>query len=156
MKRGSLRRRTSLRRGAALARQTPLRRRTPLERSPSLAASQAQRDKVAGRACIVCGATSRIDPAHVVPRSLGGCDHPDCVVALCRLHHRAYDRGELDLVPSLEPGFRREAAHAVWHVGLAGALRRVSNQRGSVTSTSAKASSSPGSASADEIRRPLR
>jgi len=127
MKRGSLHRRTPLRRGAALARQSSLRRRTPLERSPSLAASQAQRDKVAGRACIVCGATIAIDPAHVIPRSLGGCDHPDCVVALCRLHHRAYDHERLDLVPYLEPRFRREAAHAVWHVGLAGALRRISN-----------------------------
>jgi hypothetical protein len=156
MKRGSLRRRAALRRGTALTRQSPLRRRSPLERSPSLGASPAQRGKVAGRACIVCGATTAIDPAHVIPRSLGGCDHPDCVVALCRLHHRAYDRGRLDLVAYLEPDFRREAAHAVWHVGLAGALRRVSNQRGSVTTTSAKASSSPGSASADEIRRPLR
>jgi len=137
MKRGSLHRRSPLRRGAALSRQTPLRRRTPLQRSPSLAASQAQREKVAGRACIVCGATTAIDPAHVIPRSLGGCDHPDCVVALCRLHHRAYDRGRLDLVPYLEPGFRREAAHAVIHVGLAGALRRIANQRGSVMTTSA-------------------
>jgi hypothetical protein len=106
-----------------------LRRRTSLDRSPSLAASQAQRDKVAGQPCLVCGATTRIDPAHVIPRSLGGCDHPDCVVALCRLHHRAYDRGRLDLVPYLEPRFRREAAHAVAHVGLAGALRRIGNKR---------------------------
>jgi hypothetical protein len=77
----------------------------------------------------VCRVTTRIDPAHVIPRSLGGCDHPDCVVALCRLHHRAYDRGQLDLVPYLEPRHRREAAHAVMHVGLAGALRRISGPR---------------------------
>jgi hypothetical protein len=107
-----------------------VRRGTPLERSPSLRASDAQRDKVAGQACIACGITTTVDPAHVIPRSLGGCDHPDCVVALCRLHHRAYDRGRLDLVPYLEPRFRREAAHAVAHVGLAGALRRISNGSG--------------------------
>jgi hypothetical protein len=41
-----------------------------------------------------------------VPRSLGGCDEPDCVVPLCRVHHRRYDRGQLDLLPYLEPGIR--------------------------------------------------
>jgi hypothetical protein len=61
------------------------------------------------------------------PRSMGGCDHADCVVALCRLHHRAYDSGRLDLVSYLEPAHRWEAAHAVIHVGLARALRRLSN-----------------------------
>jgi hypothetical protein len=129
MKRNGLGRTTSLRRGAKPARRTPLHRRTPLARSPSLAASDAQRGKVASEGCIVCGAATRIDPAHVIPRSLGGCDDPDCVVALCRLHHRAYDRGRLDLMPYLEPRHRREAAHAVAHVGLAGALRRISGQR---------------------------
>jgi hypothetical protein len=127
MKRTPLRRRAPLPRTSPLHTPKRLRRRTPLERSPSLAASQPQRDKVAGAPCIVCGVTTRIDPAHVIPRSLGGCDHPDCVVALCRLHHRAYDRGRLDLVPYLEPRFRGEAAHAVIHVGLAGALRRIAN-----------------------------
>jgi hypothetical protein len=129
MKRAPLRRTIPLRRSSSLSTKTPLRRRTPLERSASLAASQAQRDKVAGERCIVCDLTTRIDPAHVIPRSLGGCDHADCVVPLCRLHHRAYDRGQLDLVPYLEPRFRREAAHAVGHVGLAGALRRISGRR---------------------------
>ena len=41
--------------------------------------------------------------AHVVPRSLGGCDDALCVVALCRDCHRRYDRGALDLVPSWSP-----------------------------------------------------
>jgi hypothetical protein len=129
LKRTPLRRSTALRRSKAPARRTRLRRRTPLARSGSLAASAAQRDKVSGGHCLVCATTSRIDPAHLIPRSLGGCDHPDCVVALCRLHHRAYDHGQLDLVAHLEPPFRREAAHAVAHVGLAGALRRISGQR---------------------------
>jgi hypothetical protein len=129
MKRTPLRRTTRLRRSAPLTTRTPLRRRTPLNRSPSLVASDAQRDKVAALCCVVCAATTRIDPAHVSPRALGGCDHPDCVVPLCRTHHRAYDRGELDLVAYLEPRWRREAAHAVAHVGLAGALRRISSDR---------------------------
>jgi 5-methylcytosine-specific restriction endonuclease McrA len=129
MKRTPLRRRTPFRRTGSLRVNSPLRRHTPLARSPSLVASDAQRQKVTGQPCVVCGATTGIDPAHVIPRSLGGCDHADCVVALCRPHHRAYDRGRLDLVPYLEPRFRREAAHAVTHVGLAGAVRRISGRR---------------------------
>ena len=68
----------------------------------------------------------RIDPAHLIPRSLGGCGDPLCVVPLCRRCHRAYDRGELDLLPYLEPAWRAQLAHAVGHVGLIGALRRIS------------------------------
>ena len=52
-----------------------------------------------------------------------------CVVPLCRRCHRAYDRGELDLLPHLEPAWRAQLAHAVGHLGLIGALRRVSGQR---------------------------
>jgi hypothetical protein len=91
-------------------------------------ASPEQRSKVAGLACLVCGGRP-VDPAHLVPRSLGGCDKPDCTVALCRAHHRAYDRGELDLLPHLEPGFRAELAHGLLHLGLLGLLRRVSGTR---------------------------
>jgi hypothetical protein len=67
--------------------------------------------------------------AHLVPRSLGGCDAGDCVVALCRRHHRAYDGGALDLLPYLEPTSRAEICHAVAHVGLIGALRRLAGRR---------------------------
>jgi predicted restriction endonuclease len=88
-------------------------------------ASPAQRAKVAGQRCVVCGAATRIDPAHLVPRALGGCDDADCVVALCRTHHRAYDQVGLGLVAFLEPDWRAEVAHAVLHLGLAGALRRL-------------------------------
>jgi hypothetical protein len=112
-----LRRRTSLRR-------TPLARRVP-----AAAASPAQRAKVAGARCVVCGSVARVDPAHLVPRALGGCDDSACVVALCRVHHRAYDSGELDLLPYLEPTCRHEIAHAVVHLGLIGALRRLTRRR---------------------------
>jgi hypothetical protein len=126
-------------------RRTPLRRRAPLRARPtpsveplspspapfrsdvgsSLAASPAQRAKVAGQACLVCGSRRRVDPAHLVARAHGGCDHPDCVVPLCRRCHRAYDAGMLDLLPRLEPRFRPEVAHAVLHLGLARAMRRL-------------------------------
>jgi 5-methylcytosine-specific restriction endonuclease McrA len=70
---------------------------------------------VAGQACLVCQRRP-IDPAHLVPRSLGGCDEANCCVPLCRSCHRAYDRGELDLLPRLEPRFRAELAHASIHL----------------------------------------
>jgi hypothetical protein len=119
--------RTSLRRRASLRARKPLRRTIPLQRTASLAATERQRAAVTGRPCIVCGAQRGIDPAHVIPRCLGGCGEPLCVVPLCRLPcHRADDRGELDLLPYLEPGWRPQLAHAVGHVGLIGALRRIS------------------------------
>jgi hypothetical protein len=118
--------RTPMRRRARLRAKKQLRRTKPLQRTASMAASERQRAAVAGRRCIVCAAEARIDPAHLIPRSLGGCGDPLCVVPLCRRCHRAYDRGELDLLPYLEPAWRAQLAHAVGHVGLIGALRRVS------------------------------
>jgi hypothetical protein len=117
--------RTPLRRRAKLRARTPQRRTTPLARTASMAATDSQRAAVAGRPCIVCGATTGIDPAHLIPRSLGGCGDPLCVVPACRDCHRAYDSGELDLLPYLEPAWRAQLAHAVGHVGLVGALRRI-------------------------------
>ena len=116
-----------MRRRARLRRTKPLGRRTPLRRSARLSgdaaaarpvspASEAQRDKVAGLVCLVCGERP-VDPAHLVPRSLGGCDHPDCVVPLCRVHHRRYDRGQLDLLPYLEPRFRAEVQYTGGRIG---------------------------------------
>jgi hypothetical protein len=121
--------RTPLRRRAQLRARTTLQRRTPLQRTQSLAATDAQREAVAGRPCIVCGATHRSDPAHLIPRSLGGCGDPTCVVPLCRSCHRAYDSGELDLLSHLEPAWRAQLAHAAGHVGLIGALRRIAATR---------------------------
>jgi hypothetical protein len=41
------------------------------------------------------------------------------------MHHRAYDTGRLELLPHLEPRWRAEVAHAVLHLGLVGAYRRL-------------------------------
>ena len=130
MRRTRTRRGTPLRRGRPLDRRTPLKRTTPLKRRAFAPSSPAQRAKVTGRPCLVCNRATRIDPAHLIPRSLGGCDDALCVIALCRTCHRRYDSGELDLVAYLEPRHRAEAAHAVEHLGLAGALRRISGRRG--------------------------
>ena len=73
----------------------------------------------------MCLQTKGITPAHLAPRTLGGCDDPDCVVPLCWMHHRAYDTGRLELLPYLEPRWRAEIAHAVLHLGLIGAYRRL-------------------------------
>jgi hypothetical protein len=129
MRRTPLRRGRGPRRRTALARRRTLRRTAPLARTSASRASAIQRAKVAGLRCLVCGAATSIDPAHLVPRSLGGCDEADCVVPLCRIHHRAYDQGGLDLVAHLEPDWRREVAHAVGHLGLVGALRLLGRSR---------------------------
>src|SRR5688500_4360271 len=135
-------RRTPLAPGAPPARRTPLERTSPLRRVPlrsltarpgepraPFAASDAQRAKILGGACVVCRQTKGITPAHLAPRSLGGCDHPDCVVPLCFMHHRAYDTGRLDVLPYLEPRWRQEVAHAVGHLGLIGAHRRLTGRQ---------------------------
>lgn len=69
---------------------------------PRVAASAAQRRKVARLCCLVCG-REPVDPAHAVPRRLGGCNSPDCVVPLCRAHHRSFDTSGLAVVPYLGP-----------------------------------------------------
>src|SRR5205807_1120006 len=126
---GPVMKRTPLRRHAQLRANTPLRRTKPLQRTPSMAATESQRAAVAGQCCIVCGSHRRIDPAHRIPRSLGGCGDPLCTCPLCRSCHGAYDRGELDLLPFLEPTSRAQLAHAVGHVGLIAALRRITGSR---------------------------
>jgi hypothetical protein len=81
---------------------------------PLVPASEEQRAKVAGARCLVCD-RAPADPAHIVPQRLGGCAHPDCVVPLCRAHHRAYDAGGLALRPHLRRGWRAERLHALQH-----------------------------------------
>ncbi len=90
------------------------RRATAMRRGAGFAASVTQREKVAGQRCIVC-LTSPVDPAHLAPRAMGGCDHPACVICLCRRDHTAYDQGRLDLLPYFS-GFRAEFQHALEHL----------------------------------------
>jgi hypothetical protein len=99
-------RRTRLERRAPLEQRSQLSRgRKPTRRRPVSEASPEQRGKVrAALVCVGCAtAVAKFDPAHLVDRSLGGCDHADCVVPLCRTCHRAYDEHGLDLLPALEP-----------------------------------------------------
>jgi hypothetical protein len=95
-------------------RRTPLPR-TPIVPTPFVRASNAQRRKVARRRCAVCGRRP-CDPAHLVPQRLGGCANPDCVIALCRTHHRLYDAAELTLAAFLGTRFTLERRHALTHV----------------------------------------
>lgn len=88
--------------------------RKPIIPFPRVAASPEQREKVARQSCVVCGRTP-VDPAHLVPQRLGGCESADCVIALCRTHHRLYDSARLALAPYLGLGFRRERKHALTH-----------------------------------------
>lgn len=145
MKRSEIKRKTPLKPGKPLERKSELspvgkgkpasdRRKPTLRRGRGFAAHAAQRDKVRGRACAACGQMAdeyrAIDPAHLCARGLGGCDDPACVIPLCRTMdggcHGRFDRGELDLAPYLEPGYRAEVAHCVTHLGLYGTLRRLS------------------------------
>lgn len=112
--RSRLRRTTELRREGRNNARTPTRKRRRRAISP---ASPAQRAKVRGALSIVSGKAG-CDPTHVVPRSLGGCDHPLCVVPLRRREHRAYDEHRLDLLPHLiRHGCVAEIEHAIAHLG---------------------------------------
>jgi hypothetical protein len=117
-----LRRSSSLNRGKA-----PQKRRKGI--SP---ASKGQREKVRNALCVVCARDryeTPIHPAHLASRAQGGGDDPLDVVALCAEHHRAFDDGNLDLLPYLEPRHRDEVAQCVRHLGLIGALQRLTGER---------------------------
>jgi hypothetical protein len=103
--------------------------RATLARKPTVPArhsvSVASREQVAKRnagASIVSGRTMGLDAAHICPRALGGCDHPDCTVPLTRAEHRAFDTPNprtgkrLDILPYLvAAGCHAELAHALEH-----------------------------------------
>lgn len=118
----------------ALKRDTPLhqvskkregegRRGSGLRRGKGFGVPKAQRDKVRGLPCFFCGRSAEegvlvIDPAHLWPRSRGGCGDPLCVIPACRNQvgegcHQLLDAGEIDALPALlSRGYRAEIAHA--------------------------------------------
>jgi hypothetical protein len=75
------------------------------------------------------GQSTDRDGLHLIPRWLGGRGDALCVTALYSRCRRAFDRGELDLLPSLEPARRAQLAHAVAHVGLVGGRSAVGGCR---------------------------
>jgi hypothetical protein len=112
MRRSPLKRTTSIGPGKlSLTRQSTFKPRagSPASKRRAISpASKEQRAKVA--------ASEYCDPAHLTPRGFRGCDSPDCVIALCREHHRALDEHRLDLLPHLSGrGFERELAHMQAH-----------------------------------------
>lgn len=123
--------RTALKSDAAVTRewQARSRRKSPSKPRAVSPASKEQRAKLVGRSCIVTGDREGLTPAHLCDRSLGGCDSPLCVVPLRADVHRAYDDHALDLLPYLEAhGLREEIAHAVMHLGLIGAMERLTGE----------------------------
>lgn len=85
-------------------------------RKPVSVASREQRAKRQAGVSIVSGAREGLDAAHLCPRGLGGCDDADCTVSLTRAEHRAFDAGELDLLPYLVAHqMHDELAHALAH-----------------------------------------
>jgi hypothetical protein len=125
VKSSELRRKTPLARGSGPRRRSQLGHCTP-----------AQRERVRGLACIVCGRhADSCHPAHVIDRGMVGIEAADdvrAVVPLCPGPggcHRAYDEGRLDLSPYLEPWWRDSQEWAAGAIGLFRAARRISGQR---------------------------
>ena len=105
-------------------------------------ASLRQRQKIiAEPRCIACGVRAgeyiAVDPAHLAPRSRGGCDDPLCVVGLCRTPsgqgcHRLFDDGKLDLLAIIAdrwPAERAEVQHMLEHLLPVEVLQRLANDR---------------------------
>lgn len=101
-----------------------------MKRGRGLSASPTQRLKVKGERCLNCR-QEPCDPAHIVARAQGGCDHELCVVPLCRRCHDRYDAGALDLLPLVVRHRVPEVMHAVEHMGgdLLGLLHRLCGER---------------------------
>ena len=82
--------------------------------------------------CRVCGTASSLEAAHVAGRKYDervskskAVVHPDDIVPLCREHHTQFDHHEIDLLPYLSIP---EQVRAVSHLGIYGALRRLSGR----------------------------
>lgn len=84
--------------------------------------STAQREKKATGCRLHGAACGTTDACHVTDRSIGGCDDALCTIPLCRPVHEAFDAHEFDALPLLT---YEEQAHAVGHLGILRALRRI-------------------------------
>lgn len=91
-------------------------------------ASPAQREKIKDRICVWCGDPAT-DPAHLCPRSRGGCDEAACVVPMCRICHTLFDQGEIDLesVIALRQ-YSVERSHMALHMSIAEMKRRLNGR----------------------------
>ena len=79
--------------------------------------------------CRVCKTGGGLQAAHTIGRIHDNDDgkvRPDDIVPLCPKCHMQYDAHALDLLPYLT---MEEQAAAVSHVGIVGALRRLSGER---------------------------
>lgn len=86
-----------------------------MKRGRGFAVTPAQRLAVRDKLCLHCGREG-VDPAHLWDRSRGGCDHPLCVVPLCRECHRKYDEKKLDIAAQLvnvHGGYFAQMAHVI-------------------------------------------
>lgn len=105
-----------------------------MKRGTGFAASPAQREKCRDQLCANC-ASPNVDPAHLTSRAQGGCDHPDCVIALCRICHRGLDFREgpqrgIDLAPILALAtFAAERSHMAGHMSFHACIRRLTGER---------------------------
>jgi hypothetical protein len=80
------------------------------------------------QACRAC-CRGPVEAAHIIPRSRvkpGPGEDERNIVPLCRACHTAYDGGRLDILPLLS---LEEQSYAVGLVGMAEAMRRITNER---------------------------
>jgi len=119
-----LERRASLQRTGGPQRTAAPARTKPARRAAISPASPAQREKIKGRPCVVCGAPATT-PMHLWPRGRGGCDDALCVLPACWLCHRAYDTKELELLRHIVKRYRAEIAHAQLHTDPVSLLARL-------------------------------
>jgi hypothetical protein len=135
VRRTELQRKTPLKSNSTLSRTGSSKsRRSTLGRGGGFAASKAQQEKARSEPCVVTGQETlygaTVDPAHLWPRSKGGCDSDLCTVPLVRHLHRLFDEGEFDLLPYLK-GRLPELHHALDHADgdLCGLLHRLTGER---------------------------
>lgn len=56
--------------------------------------------------CVVCGSRDRLEVHHLDPAAAGGETVPNRLVALCRAHHLAVEKGEITVTDPTNPTSR--------------------------------------------------